>query len=73
MNRPLSPTAQQLSRAFPAGVTADTARLVIAASIINALDDTPVGTGALGRLAAIDLVDDLAHLIYPHALKETRP
>lgn len=73
MNRPLSPTAQQLARAFPDGITADNARLIVAAAILNVLDDTPVGVVALGRLTGSDLVDDLTRLIYPDAIKETSP
>lgn len=73
MNRPLSPTAQQLSRAFPDGIAASNARLVIAATILTALGDTPVGMEALDRLTDSDLVNDLTHLIYPDALEETMP
>ncbi|WP_288797804.1 hypothetical protein [uncultured Arsenicicoccus sp.] len=71
MTRPLSPTAQRLARAFPGGITAGNARLVVAAHLLVMLGDTPTGVVALSRLADSDLVDDLAHLIYPDARKET--
>lgn len=71
MSRHLSPTSQQLARAFSDGITANKARLAIAAVILDTIGD--YRPGSLDRLADSDLVDDLTHLIHPDALKDTSP